>query len=82
MCTEILAYFQHADVDIEQLFGNIEEVADVSQRLLTKLEDALNGKDFEQQVLGEFMQSCHGQGRTRVKETLLNFLCFVRNIWK
>ena len=45
--------FQNAEVDLEQLFGNIEEVADVSQRLLTKLEEALNGKDFDHQVLGE-----------------------------
>ena len=30
-----------------------EIVADVSQRLLTKLEEALNGKDFDHQVLGE-----------------------------
>ena len=45
--------FQNAEVDLEQLFGNIEEVADVSQRLLTKLEEALYGKDFDHQVLGE-----------------------------
>ena len=45
--------FQHPEVDIDHLFGNIEEVADVSQRLLTKLEEALNGKDFDQQVIGE-----------------------------
>ena len=30
-----------------------EIIADVSQRLLTKLEEALNGKDFDHQVLGE-----------------------------
>ena len=45
--------FQHPEVDVDHLFGNIEEVADVSQRLLTKLEEALNGKDFDQQVIGE-----------------------------
>ncbi|KAL3842358.1 hypothetical protein ACJMK2_020381 [Sinanodonta woodiana] len=41
-----------ADIDTESLFGNIEEVADVSQKLLTKLEDAVNGKDFTQQTIG------------------------------
>ncbi|XP_052067462.1 dynamin-binding protein-like isoform X1 [Mytilus californianus] len=40
------------DVDVEAVFGNIEDVADVSQRLLTLLEDAVNGKDFEDQLLG------------------------------
>ena len=30
-----------------------EIIADVSQRLLTKLEESLNGKDFDHQVLGE-----------------------------
>ncbi|KAK3591896.1 hypothetical protein CHS0354_005105 [Potamilus streckersoni] len=40
------------DIDTESLFGNIEEVADVSQKLLTKLEDAVNGKDFAQQMIG------------------------------
>lgn len=49
----LLYPYQHPDVDIEHLFGNIEEVADVSQRLLTKMEEALNGKDFDQQVIGE-----------------------------
>ena len=29
------------------------EVMNVSQRLLTKLEEALNGKDFDYQVHGE-----------------------------
>ena len=35
-------------------------MADVSQRLLTKLEEALNGKDFDQQVIGELScEPCH-----------------------
>lgn len=46
--------FQHFDVDVEAVFGNIEDVADVSQRLLTLLENAVNGKDFEEQLLGKF----------------------------
>ena len=33
---------------------------DVSQRLLTKLEEALNGKDFDHQVLGELSLCCLG----------------------
>ncbi|KAL4224790.1 hypothetical protein ACF0H5_015486 [Mactra antiquata] len=43
---------KHREVDVEHLLGNIEEVADVSQKLLTKLEDATNGKDFSEQVIG------------------------------
>ena len=35
-----------------------ETIADVSQRLLTKLEEALNGKDFDHQVLGELSLCC------------------------
>ena len=34
-------------------------MADVSQRLLTKLEEALNGKDFDQQVIGELSCELH-----------------------
>jgi hypothetical protein len=44
--------FQHKEVDVLMMCGNIEEVAEVSQKLLTKLEDATNGKDFSQQVIG------------------------------
>ena len=35
-----------------------ETIADVSQRLVTKLEEALNGKDFDHQVLGELSLCC------------------------
>ena len=35
-----------------------EIIADVSQRLLTKLEEALNWKDFDHQVLGELSFCC------------------------
>ncbi|XP_060600794.1 dynamin-binding protein-like isoform X2 [Ruditapes philippinarum] len=44
---------KHKEVDVLMMCGNIEEVAEVSQKLLTKLEDATNGKDFSQQVIGE-----------------------------
>ncbi|XP_013387330.1 dynamin-binding protein [Lingula anatina] len=40
------------DVDMETLFGNIEEVANLSQRMLSQLERAVNGKEFYEQVLG------------------------------
>ncbi|XP_045175182.2 dynamin-binding protein-like isoform X2 [Mercenaria mercenaria] len=43
---------KHKEVDVVLMFGNIEEVAEVAQKLLTKLEDATNGKDFPQQVIG------------------------------
>jgi hypothetical protein len=33
--------------------GNIEDVADMSQRLLTALEGAVQGKVFEEQVIGK-----------------------------
>ncbi|XP_046555696.1 LOW QUALITY PROTEIN: dynamin-binding protein-like [Haliotis rubra] len=39
-------------VDMEVVFGNIEEIADVSQRLLTMLEGCINGKTFEEQIIG------------------------------
>lgn len=39
-------------VDVDFLFGNMEEIADVSQRLLTSLESAISGKDFHAQVVG------------------------------
>ncbi|KAL5007497.1 hypothetical protein ScPMuIL_016303 [Solemya velum] len=41
-----------ADLDVETLFGNMEEIADVSQRLLTKLEDAVSKHDFSHQLVG------------------------------
>ena len=39
-------------VDVEFLFGNMEEIADVSQRLLTSLESAISGKAFQDQIVG------------------------------
>jgi len=48
-----LLFLQNAGVDIDAVFGNIEDVADVSQRLLTLLENAVNGQDFEDQLLGK-----------------------------
>jgi hypothetical protein len=39
-------------VDIDYLFGNMEEIADVSQRLLTSLESATSGKAFQDQIVG------------------------------
>ena len=48
-----LLFLQNARVDIDAVFGNIEDVADVSQRLLTLLENAVNGQDFEDQLLGK-----------------------------
>ena len=41
-------------VDIVYLFGNMEEIADVSQRLLTSLESATSGKEFQDQIVGKF----------------------------
>ena len=39
------------------LMGNIEDVADMSQRLLTALEGAVQGKGFEEQVIGTYISS-------------------------
>ncbi|XP_076450774.1 dynamin-binding protein-like isoform X2 [Babylonia areolata] len=41
-----------SSVDIEFLFGNMEEIADVAQRLLTSLESAISGKAFHDQIVG------------------------------
>ena len=35
------------------MLGNIDEVSDLSQRLLSLLEGATNGKEFGEQVIGE-----------------------------
>ncbi|XP_062618724.1 dynamin-binding protein-like, partial [Saccostrea cucullata] len=43
---------KHPEVDLSVLMGNIEDVADISQRLLSALEGAVQGKDFEEQVIG------------------------------
>jgi hypothetical protein len=37
---------------MDTLFGNIDEVIEVSQRLLTELESATAGKDFDDQLIG------------------------------
>ncbi|XP_074659754.1 dynamin-binding protein-like isoform X2 [Tubulanus polymorphus] len=39
-------------VDTDVLFGNIEDVVDVSEKLLTLIEGAMYGKSFEKQVVG------------------------------
>ena len=38
---------------MEGLFGNMEEVIDLSQTLLSALEQATQGIEFEQQKIGE-----------------------------
>ncbi|KAK3102404.1 hypothetical protein FSP39_011155 [Pinctada imbricata] len=43
---------KHPEVDTDLLLGNMEDIADVSQRLLTQLEAAIQGKEFDQQVIG------------------------------
>ncbi len=40
--------------DLETLFGNMDEVIEVSQKLLTSLETATVGKEFNEQIVGEF----------------------------
>ena len=35
------------------LFGNMDEVVEVSQKLLTSLETATKGKDFDEQIVGK-----------------------------
>lgn len=40
-------------MDMEVVFGNIEEIADVSQSFLTMLEGCINGKTFEEQIIGD-----------------------------
>ncbi|ELU16231.1 hypothetical protein CAPTEDRAFT_105924, partial [Capitella teleta] len=41
-----------SDDIMDTLFGNVDEVMDVSQRLLNELESATAGKDFDQQLIG------------------------------
>ena len=38
---------------MQLLFGNMEEVIVVSQQLLNKLEEATQGKEFEEQLIGQ-----------------------------
>ena len=44
---------QPADFDLQLLFGNMPEVVSLSQRLLNKLEAATQGKDFDEQFIGQ-----------------------------
>ena len=46
-------YFKCAGCDLEMLFGNMDEVVEVSQKLLTSLEAATKGKDFDEQIVGK-----------------------------
>ena len=47
-------FFRHpAQLDLKLLFGNIESIIATSQKLLNALEAATQGKDFEQQEIGE-----------------------------
>ena len=49
----------HPDIDIESLFGNMEEVAEVSQKLLSLLEAGIKGKTFQEQIVGlSFTDMC------------------------
>lgn len=52
------------DVDLEFILGNMEEIADVSQKLLVNLEMCVSGKSFGEQCVGENMLvlSCGGGG--------------------
>lgn len=43
--------------DLETLFGNMDEVVEVSQKLLTSLEASTKGKEFSQQIVGEWFTS-------------------------
>ena len=51
--THIRFRFQPSDLDMQLLFGNMEEVIVVSQQLLNKLEEATQGKEFEEQLIGQ-----------------------------
>ncbi|XP_041365294.1 LOW QUALITY PROTEIN: dynamin-binding protein-like [Gigantopelta aegis] len=44
-------------LDMEMVMGNMEEIADVSQKLLTVLEGAVNGKSFDEQIIGKHFVS-------------------------
>ncbi|XP_069133070.1 dynamin-binding protein-like [Argopecten irradians] len=43
---------KHSDVDIELVFGNMEEIAEVSQRLLTLMEEAVGAREFQDKIIG------------------------------
>ena len=40
-------------LDVETLFGNIDEVIEMSQKLLMHLEGGTSGKDFDEQIIGK-----------------------------
>ena len=40
-------------VDVQFLLGNMEEIADVSQKLLVNLETCVTGRTFEEQTVGQ-----------------------------
>ena len=44
---------QPGDVDLETLFGNMAEVVALSQSLLTALEEATAGREFDDQLIGQ-----------------------------
>ena len=46
-------YYKCAGCDLEMLFGNMDEVVEVSQKLLTSLEAATKGKEFDEQIVGK-----------------------------
>ena len=49
----MISILQCPGCDLELLFGNMDEVVEVSQKLLTSLEAATKGKEFNQQIVGE-----------------------------
>ena len=49
-----LYYYKCAGCDLEMLFGNMDEVVEVSQKLLTSLEAATKGKEFDEQIVGKW----------------------------
>ncbi|KAH9495019.1 hypothetical protein Btru_018446 [Bulinus truncatus] len=55
MCLEIFLDGQKppAAVDVEFLLGNMEEIADVSQKVLATLEASVAGKSFDEQIVGK-----------------------------
>jgi hypothetical protein len=42
-------------VDLDLLFGNMDQVMALSQRLLTAMEESTQGKDFEEQKIGDLI---------------------------
>ncbi|XP_059156460.1 dynamin-binding protein-like isoform X2 [Physella acuta] len=54
LCLEIFLEEKKAPagMDLNLVLGNMEEIADVSQKLLANLESCVSGKDFAEQCLG------------------------------